>query len=67
HKSKLETNLEQAMAVGTLLTMMFDPNRSDAVYKVLNKMKTVINTYEQNETFPRFDFTKMFNRNVVHQ
>nr|AGF29567.1 polyprotein [Pennisetum mosaic virus] len=67
HKSKLETNLEQAMAVGTLLTMMFDPNRSDAVYKVLNKMKTVINTYEQNETFPRFDFTKMFNRDVVHQ
>nr|ANQ33994.1 polyprotein [Iranian johnsongrass mosaic virus] len=67
NKSRLETNLEQAMAFGTLLTMIFDPNKSDAVFKVLNKMKTVINTFEQNETFPRVDFTSIFNNPVVHQ
>nr|UYS84616.1 polyprotein [Miscanthus potyvirus RRuschel-2022a] len=66
-KSHLETNLEQAMALGTLITMIFDPVKSDAVYKVLNKMRTVINTFEQNSTFPRLDFTSIFNTPVKHQ
>nr|AUZ41745.1 polyprotein [Sugarcane mosaic virus] len=66
-KSNLETNLEQAMAVGTLLTMVFDPQKSDAVYKVLNKIRTVISTFEQNATFPRIDFTRVLTTPVTHQ
>nr|AOE43467.1 polyprotein [Sugarcane mosaic virus] len=66
-KSSLETNLEQAMAVGTLITMIFDPHKSDAVYKVLNKMRTVISTIEQNVPFPSINFTNLLTPPVVQQ
>nr|NP_734136.1 6K1 protein [Sugarcane mosaic virus] len=66
-KSNLETNLEQAMAVGTLLTMILDPQKSDAVYKVLNKMRTVINTIEQNVPFPTVNFTSILTPPVTQQ
>nr|QID59363.1 polyprotein [Sugarcane mosaic virus] len=66
-KSNLETNLEQAMAVGTLITMIFDPHKSDAVYKVLNKMRTVISTIEQNVPFPSVNFTNILTPPVVQQ
>nr|AGE32034.1 polyprotein [Sugarcane mosaic virus] len=66
-KSNLETNLEQAMAVGTLLTMMLDPQKSDAVYKVLNKMRTVISTFEQNVPFPSINFTNILTPSVAQQ
>nr|AOE43465.1 polyprotein [Sugarcane mosaic virus] len=66
-KSSLETNLEQAMAVGTLITMIFDPHKSDAVYKVLNKMRTVISTIEQNVPFPSVNFTNLLTPPVVQQ
>nr|UQT19420.1 polyprotein [Sugarcane mosaic virus] len=66
-KSNLETNLEQAMAVGTLITMIFDPHKSDAVYKVLNKMRTVISTIEQNVPFPSINFTNLLTPPVVQQ
>nr|ALI31844.1 polyprotein [Sugarcane mosaic virus] len=66
-KSNLETNLEQAMAVGTLITMMFDPHKSDAVYKVLNKMRTVISSIEQNVPFPSINFTNLLTPPVVQQ
>nr|UZP17409.1 polyprotein [Sorghum mosaic virus] len=66
-KSNFETNLEQAMAVGTLLTMVLDPVKSDAVFKVLNKIKTCINTYEQNATFPTVNFSSLLGTQVTHQ
>nr|UQT19419.1 polyprotein [Sugarcane mosaic virus] len=66
-KSNLETNLEQAMAIGTLITMIFDPHKSDAVYKVLNKMRTVISTIEQNVPFPSINFTNLLTPPVVQQ
>nr|NP_734086.1 6K1 protein [Sorghum mosaic virus] len=66
-KSNFETNLEQAMAVGTLLTMVLDPIKSDAVFKVLNKIKTCINTYEQSATFPTVNFSSLLGTQVTHQ
>nr|QLG00093.1 polyprotein [Maize dwarf mosaic virus] len=66
-KSNLEINLEQAMAIGTLITMIFDPTKSDAVYKVLNKMRTILSTVEQDAPFPRIDFTNIFQTQVTHQ
>nr|NP_734146.1 6K1 protein [Maize dwarf mosaic virus] len=66
-KSNLEINLEQAMAIGTLITMIFDPTKSDAVYKVLNKMRTILSTVEQDAPFPRIDFTNIFRSQVTHQ
>ncbi|QVY19271.1 polyprotein [Clivia yellow stripe virus] len=50
HESKglCEVRLEQSIAIVTLLAMIFDQERSDAIYKILNKIRTLIMTTEQN-------------------
>nr|QED45116.1 polyprotein [Leek yellow stripe virus] len=40
-------HLEKMIALLVLLTMLFDANRSDAVYKILNKFKGVMSTIDK--------------------
>nr|NP_945139.1 6K1 protein [Lily mottle virus] len=42
-----ERNLERIMAIIALTMMVFDADRSDCVYKVLNKLKGLLNTVHQ--------------------
>nr|YP_009351889.1 6K1 [Sunflower ring blotch virus] len=39
-------NLEQIVAFVTLITMIFDSERSDCVFKTLNKLKGVVSTLD---------------------
>ncbi len=45
-KTDGERNLERVVAVSALLLMIFDAERSDVVYKILNKLKTLIGVVE---------------------
>ncbi|UYO37323.1 polyprotein [Paris potyvirus 3] len=47
-KSRNEIHLEQVMAFITLLTMVFSAEKSDCIYKVLNKLRSLIGTVEQD-------------------
>nr|NP_734096.1 6K1 protein [Leek yellow stripe virus] len=40
-------HLEKMIALLVLLTMLFDANRSDAVYKILNKFKGVMSSIDK--------------------
>nr|YP_003582548.1 6K1 protein [Sunflower chlorotic mottle virus] len=39
-------NLEQVIAFITLITMLFDSERSDCVFKTLNKLKGIVSTLD---------------------
>nr|YP_003208054.1 6K1 [Canna yellow streak virus] len=39
-KGSTELQLEQAIAFATLLTMLFDADRSDAVFRILQKIRS---------------------------
>nr|YP_007001287.1 6K1 [Yam mild mosaic virus] len=45
-KRESEQRLEQIIAFIALVMMVFDNERSDCVYKVLNKLKNLMNTAE---------------------
>ncbi len=47
HKGKSLVNLERIIALFTLALMIVDPDRSDGVYKLLTKLKSVITTATQ--------------------
>nr|YP_009667093.1 6K1 [Zucchini shoestring virus] len=47
-KTKNEQHLEKILAFITLVMMMVDPDKSDCVYKILNKFKGVVGTIEQD-------------------
>nr|NP_734392.1 6K1 protein [Cocksfoot streak virus] len=47
-KTHAEAKLEQIMARMALAAMMFDAQRSDAVFKVLSKIKTVLTSAGQS-------------------
>nr|QDA34134.1 polyprotein [Zucchini shoestring virus] len=47
-KTKNEQQLEKILAFITLIMMMMDPDKSDCVYKILNKFKGVVGTIEQD-------------------
>nr|NP_734186.1 6K1 protein [Zucchini yellow mosaic virus] len=43
-KSAVQIQFEKIIAVLALLTMCFDAERSDAIFKILTKLKTVFGT-----------------------
>nr|YP_003587812.1 6K1 [Freesia mosaic virus] len=43
-KSPTEKSLERTVAMVALLAMVFDTERSDAVFKILSKIKSVFST-----------------------
>nr|YP_010809082.1 6K1 [Ornithogalum mosaic virus] len=45
-KNPQEHQLEQVIAFMTLLSMMYSPERSDGLFKILNKVKGVLGTIE---------------------
>nr|NP_734236.1 6K1 protein [Papaya ringspot virus] len=47
-KSDNEKKLEQVIAFITLILMMIDVDKSDCVYRILNKFKGVINSSNTN-------------------
>nr|AZL49326.1 polyprotein [Henbane mosaic virus] len=47
-KRESEARLEQVVAIIALLMMVFDNERSDCVYRVMNKLKTVVSVADQN-------------------
>nr|YP_009667140.1 6K1 protein [Mediterranean ruda virus] len=47
-KSNEMIQLEKVIATVALIMMVFDQERSDCVYKILNKLKGVINTMNQD-------------------
>ncbi|UTQ50667.1 MAG: polyprotein [Plantago potyvirus 1] len=54
-KSKEEATLEKVVAFAALLAMMFDTERSDAVFRILSKLKTVLTTTGQEVFFQSLD------------
>nr|YP_006423988.1 6K1 protein [Chilli ringspot virus] len=47
-KRESEVRLEQIVAFMALVMMIFDNDRSDCVYRVLNKFKNIVSTAEQD-------------------
>nr|YP_001936190.1 6K1 [Algerian watermelon mosaic virus] len=47
-KTVNEKNMERILAFLTLIMMMVDADKSDCVYKLLNKFKSVVGTIEQD-------------------
>nr|YP_007001277.1 6K1 [Ornithogalum mosaic virus] len=45
-KNQQEQNLEKIIAFVTLLSMLYSPERSDSLFKILNKVKGVLGTIE---------------------
>nr|AWJ64368.1 MAG: polyprotein [Ornithogalum mosaic virus] len=45
-KNSQEQNLEKIIAFVTLLSMMYSPERSDGLFKILNKVKGILGTIE---------------------
>nr|YP_842353.1 6K1 protein [Wisteria vein mosaic virus] len=43
-KTKLQLQLEKIVAFMALLTMCIDNERSDAIFKILSKLKTIFGT-----------------------
>nr|YP_008320585.1 first 6-kDa protein [Habenaria mosaic virus] len=48
NKRESETRLEQIVAFIALVLMVFDNERSDCVYRVMNKLKNVMSVAEQD-------------------
>nr|YP_010809062.1 6K1 [Ashitaba mosaic virus] len=48
-KSKGEATLERIVAFMSLIMMMFDADKSDYIYKVLNKLRSLTTTIETEE------------------
>nr|YP_001019191.1 6K1 protein [Narcissus degeneration virus] len=51
YKKKNENDLEKIVATIALIMMIFDTDRSDAVFKILNKVKTVFSTFGERVQF----------------
>nr|YP_006390070.1 6K1 [Cyrtanthus elatus virus A] len=51
HKRKSENDLERIVAVIAMIMMVFDSSRSDAVFKILNKLKAVFGTFNERVQF----------------
>ncbi len=54
-KTKTEHNLEKVMAFMALITMMYDTEKSDAVFRVLGKVKTIFGTLGEEVRYQSLD------------
>nr|AQY17504.1 polyprotein [Chilli ringspot virus] len=54
-KRESEVRLEQIVAFMALIMMIFDNDRSDCVYRVLNKFKNIVSTAEQDVVHQSLD------------
>lgn len=59
HKSKSQDTLQKIVAFVALIMMTFDADRSDCVYKILNKLKGIIGTIEYEVQHQAIDDIKL--------